>query len=172
MTEQNLSRDRSRLFLLLLTIIPLAILLLALSTAGRISAAGADGSLPLGPTPTPTTPPAEGMPPTACENGFAGPFPCDDVDFVSFLSNTDLGAGAGQTGANLWGWTDPLTGKEYVLMALTDSTAFVDISDPENPVVIGTLPTQTIPSNAYRDVKVYQDHAFIIADQNSLHGMQ
>jgi choice-of-anchor B domain-containing protein len=94
------------------------------------------------------------------------------VDFVSFLSNTDLGAGAGQTGANLWGWTDPLTGKEYVLMALTDSTAFVDISDPENPVVIGTLPTQTIPSNAYRDVKVYQDHAFIIADQNSLHGMQ
>ena len=110
----------------------------------------------------------------ACENGLAGDYPCDQVDFLSFMSLAELGATSDEAaGANVWGWTDPQTNKEYVIMGLTDGTAFVDISNPENPNYLGSLPTHNnISSEKYRDMKVYKDHAFIIADFNSLHGMQ
>jgi choice-of-anchor B domain-containing protein len=104
-----------------------------------------------------------------CQNGMAGGYPCHNVNLLAFLSLDDLG-GQAEGGANLWGWADPMTGKEYVLMALTDATVFIDISDPENPVILGSLPGS--PSVAYRDVKVYADHAFIIADVPSEQGLQ
>jgi choice-of-anchor B domain-containing protein len=109
---------------------------------------------------------------TSCENGFAGPYPCENVDFLSHLTLAEMGGITTTEGANVWGWTDSLSGTEYVLMALTDSTAFVDISTPESPTLIGHLPTQTSSSVKYRDIKVYQDHAFIIADFDSNHGLQ
>ena len=108
-----------------------------------------------------------------CQNGMAGSFPCERVDLLSFLSDADLSAGEGGTLANLWGWSDPQTGKEYVLQALTSGLVFVDISDPLNPLVVGRLPnaTATLPTT-YRDIKVYGNYAYVIADANSLHGMQ
>ena len=83
-----------------------------------------------------------------CQNGMAGSFPCERVDLLSFLSDADLSAGEGGTLANLWGWSDPQTGKEYVLQALTSGLVFVDISDPLNPLVVGRLPnaTATLPT--------------------------
>jgi len=110
----------------------------------------------------------------ACVNGLAGKYPCDKVDLLSLMPLTELGATSDEVeGANLWGWSDPETDKEYVIMGLTDGTAFVDISHAENPIYLGTLPTHNgISSVKYRDMKVYKDHAFIIADFNSLHGMQ
>ncbi len=109
--------------------------------------------------------------PAACVDGMAGPFPCHDVDYLSFLSIDGLGGGPDARAANAWGWTDRQTGREYVLMGLTDGTAFVDVTDPASPVLVGTLPTQTV-SSKWRDIKVYDDHAFIVADLPSRHGMQ
>ena len=77
----------------------------------------------------------------------------------------------GTQGNDLWGWFDEQTGNEYALMGLTNGTAFVDISAPESPLVLGHLPTQTVESN-WRDIKVYQDHAYIVADNAGPHGMQ
>jgi choice-of-anchor B domain-containing protein len=45
------------------------------------------------------------------------------------------------------------------------------VTDPENPVFLGRLPTNTVES-AWRDIKVYQDHAYIVADNAGAHGMQ
>lgn len=109
--------------------------------------------------------------PLVCEDGSAGPYPCADVDLQAFMTLAELGGGPDTKAANLWGWTDPQTSKEYVLLGLTDQTAFVDVSDPMMPEVVGSLPTHTT-SSKYRDIKIYQDHAFIIADLPSLHGMQ
>ena len=118
--------------------------------------------------------PAPGSKAMACENGLAGEYPCDNVDFLSFMSLAELGATSDEAeGANLWGWTDSETNKEYVIMGLTDGTAFVEISNPQHPIYLGTLPTHNnISSVKYRDMKVYQNHAFIIADFNTRHGMQ
>jgi choice-of-anchor B domain-containing protein len=46
----------------------------------------------------------------------------------------------------------------------------VDITDPVNPIYLGKLPTHT-DSSTWRDIKVYNDHAFIVSEAGG-HGMQ
>ncbi|WP_339609612.1 choice-of-anchor B family protein [uncultured Planktosalinus sp.] len=104
---------------------------------------------------------------TPCENGFAGSYPCDGYDLQSEIDLGILSAGAGN---DSWGWTDPDTNKEYAIMCVSNGTAFIDISDPVNPIYLGKLPTQTDPST-WRDAKVYNNHAFIVSEASG-HGMQ
>lgn len=106
-----------------------------------------------------------------CVNGFAaGIYPCENVDLMAFVSSADLGAGANVEYNDIWGWTDQLDGKEYVMIGRSDGTSFVDISDPLNPVNLGFLPTHTLNS-IWRDIKVYGDYAFIVSEASG-HGMQ
>ena len=79
-----------------------------------------------------------------------------------------MGAAEGQ---DSWGWTDPLDGKEYAIVALDNGTAFVDITVPTSPIYLGRLNSQT-GSSLWRDVKVYNNHAYIVSDSNGNHGMQ
>jgi choice-of-anchor B domain-containing protein len=104
-----------------------------------------------------------------CVNGMAGPYPCNGYDLMGYISAEDLG-GSGAEGNDSWGWTDPTTGKEYALVGLTTSTAFVDITDPTQPINLGNLPTAT-SNSIWRDIKVYQDHAFIVSEASN-HGIQ
>ncbi len=108
-----------------------------------------------------------------CEDGSAGLFECSEVDIVSFLPAQDLGAGRGVQVNDLWGWTDPESGREYALVGRYDGTSFVDVSDPSLPRYLGNLPmTEGARGNFWRDIKVYQEHAFIVADGSGQHGMQ
>ncbi len=108
-----------------------------------------------------------------CTDGEAERFDCGSVNLVSFLSVADLGGGRGVQVNDLWGWTDPDTGKEWALVGRMDGTSFVDVSDPYNPVYVGNLPkTEEASPSTWRDIKVYQDHAFIVADGAGNHGMQ
>ena len=114
---------------------------------------------------------------TPCESGFAAvsggeTFPCNDYDLmanipISILANTS----GSPEGSDIWGWTDPLNGKEYVIFGTTNSTAFIDISDPVNPVFLGRLDS-SVGTSVWRDVKVYNNYAFIVADNIGPHGMQ
>ncbi|HEX8681928.1 MAG TPA: choice-of-anchor B family protein [Ardenticatenaceae bacterium] len=103
-----------------------------------------------------------------CENGRAGEFPCNNVDLLSFLPLDQMGGGEGN---DIWGWTDPQTGREYALMGRSRGIAFVDITVPQEPVYVGDLPTHTF-ENLWRSVKVYQDHAYVVADYAGAHGVQ
>lgn len=107
----------------------------------------------------------------ACEGGVAAGFPCSGVNLLSSMSLFDLG---GTPAANdVWGWVDPETDREYALVGLADGTAFVDVTDPVAPVHLGTLPlTQNARPSIWRDVKVYQNHAYVVADGAGSHGMQ
>ncbi|MFH6602968.1 choice-of-anchor B family protein [Maribacter algicola] len=106
-----------------------------------------------------------------CDNGKAGEYPCEGFDLLGQIPLADFSARAAN---DIWGWTDVTTGKEYALMGLDNGTAFIDISDTENLIYLGKLPTATV-SDTWRDIKVHQDHAFVVADNNSgddAHGMQ
>ncbi len=104
---------------------------------------------------------------TPCVGGMADGYPCDGYDLQSHLPLSVFNT----SGANdSWGWTDPLDGKEYVLMGLENGTAFIDISDPVNPLYLGKLPTHT-SATTWRDVKVYNDYAFVVSEASN-HGMQ
>ena len=74
---------------------------------------------------------------------------------------------------DMWGWTDPLTGMEYALVGRTDGMAFISLEDPERPVYVGQLlRTNGAPVSHWHDVKVYADHAFIVADGAEQHSVQ
>jgi choice-of-anchor B domain-containing protein len=106
---------------------------------------------------------------TPCVDGFAGEYPCNDYDLMSHIPNATLG-NPSTAGNDSWGWTDPDTQKEYALMGIDSGIVFIDISNPIEPVIIGTLSSSTV-SSSWRDVKVYNSHAFIVSEANS-HGMQ
>nr|WP_274388206.1 choice-of-anchor B family protein [Salsipaludibacter albus] len=104
----------------------------------------------------------------------SGAFPCEAADLVSVLTNDEIGGGLAVgdgRGSDVWGWTDPETGREYVLAGLEVGTAFVDISEPRDPVYLAFLPTSATNDLIWRDIKTYQDHAFIVAESSN-HGMQ
>ena len=107
-----------------------------------------------------------------CVGGMAGPYACNDYDLMAHIPISVLANTMGNPeGSDIWGWTDPLNGKEYALVATTNSTAFVDVTDPINPVFLGRLDTAA-GTSFWRDVKVYNNHAFIVADNVGAHGMQ
>lgn len=103
----------------------------------------------------------------ACDNGMAGIYPCDGFDLLARIPLDDFGS---QSANDIWGWTDPISSKEIAIVGLNDGTAFVDITDTENLVYLGKLSTATT-SSAWRDIKVYNDHAFVVAEAGG-HGMQ
>ncbi len=104
---------------------------------------------------------------TPCDSGMAAGYPCDGFDLQSKISLSQMGASGGN---DSWGWTDPDGGKEYALVGLDNGTAFIDISDPINPVYLGKLPTYS-SSSIWRDIKVYQNYAFVVSEAGG-HGMQ
>ncbi|MDP8958928.1 MAG: choice-of-anchor B family protein [Actinomycetota bacterium] len=111
----------------------------------------------------------EAMGSAECANGMAAIFPCQNVDLAAFVPLEELG---GVNGSDIWGWEDPLTGREYAIMTTGEGTAFVDVTQPSAPVVVGILPTNEVDRRLlWRDVKVYADHAFVVSE-NRPHGMQ
>jgi choice-of-anchor B domain-containing protein len=134
-----------------------------------------------------------------CVDGKAADmYPCDNVSMYAHLTAEELG---GFEVNDIWGWTDPSTGKEYALVGLTDGVSFVDISDPNSPVVVGKLEESNlsakykVPSfeeafpacvlaigtteraktvqqgSTWRDMKVFDDHIFVVSDAQP-HGVQ
>lgn len=96
-------------------------------------------------------------------------FACDKVDMLSHLTLGDLGLSFAN---DIWGWTDPETRRDYALIGGIEGTVVVDITDPRRPDVVGILPTHsTAGGDFWRDIKVYQDHAFVVSE-NTGHGMQ
>ena len=108
-----------------------------------------------------------------CEEGEAGGFGCEDVDMVSFLSRSDVGANRGIQMSDVWGWTDPETGVEYAIIGRTDGTSFVSLANPESPRYLGDLPhTASGNRSLWRDMKTYGNYVYIVADGAGAHHMQ
>ncbi len=109
---------------------------------------------------------------TQCVGGFAGAYPCSNIDLEAFLPLNQIGATSSQDEANdIWGWTDPVTGAEIAIIGTVFGTSFVDVSTPSAPVFLGELPTHGAFGSSWRDMKTYADHVFIVSEANQ-HGMQ
>ena len=143
-----------------------------ITLAGGCSSGGGGGSgstVTAGTSPPPVTPVSPlGSQTVRCENGMAGEYACSGV---ALRSRVSVEAMEGSRGNDIWGWVDAQTDREYALMGMTNGTAFVDITDPESPQVIGLLPTQA-GTSYWRDIKVFRDHAYVVADNAGAHGMQ
>lgn len=95
------------------------------------------------------------------------------MDMLSFVSMKDIGGDRGIRTNDIWGWEDPVTGHEYALVGRTDATVFLDVTNPNLPVYVGELMLHEGANiSVWRDIKVYKDHAFIVADGAGPHGVQ
>jgi choice-of-anchor B domain-containing protein len=107
-----------------------------------------------------------------CSNK-VGLFDCESMDLMAFVPSNTIGAKRGVHLNDMWGWTDPQTRRDYALVGRTDGTSFVDVTDPLNPKYVGNLPlTDGANPAAWRDIKTYKNHAYIVADGAGHHGMQ
>ena len=106
-------------------------------------------------------------PPVPCTNGMAGPFTCSNVDLLAQISFADLKARSGNA---IWGGVESKNKREIAVAGLDNGTAFIDVSRPSCPVVLGILPA-TSSRNVTHDVKVIGDYAVIVAEIAN-HGLQ
>jgi choice-of-anchor B domain-containing protein len=113
------------------------------------------------------------VPGARCEDGRIGEFTCANMELVAHMPVSALGGERGVWVNDVWGWTDPETRRDYALVARRDGASFVDVTDPSNPRLIGSLPrTKGSPPSVWRDIKVVNNHAYIVADGARAHGMQ
>ncbi|KAH7408776.1 hypothetical protein DE146DRAFT_388339 [Phaeosphaeria sp. MPI-PUGE-AT-0046c] len=105
---------------------------------------------------------------TACVNGTAGEYKCNNVDMMGFLRHQDMGSRT-RVGNDIWGWTSS-TGREFGAVGQTDGTAFVEVMADGSLTYVGRLPTQTVASS-WRDMKVIGDFLYV-GSEAADHGMQ
>jgi choice-of-anchor B domain-containing protein len=91
---------------------------------------------------------------TPCVSNVSAGFACQSVSLHSHLSLQDLKP-AGNSGADVWGFTDLNTGREYAFMGLQNGVAVVDITNPDAPEQIAA-PTGT--GTTWREIKVHQTY--------------
>ncbi len=89
---------------------------------------------------------------TDCASGSAGQFPCQNINLHSHLSFSELDD-VSVAASDIWGFVDLNTHREYAIIGLSDGAAFVDVTEPANPFVVGIH--SGLPST-WRDIKVHQ----------------
>lgn len=91
--------------------------------------------------------------------GSGGAFPSSGVSLLGWVPLSGF-AGSNVSGADCWGYVAP-SGREYAIIGMSDSVGFVEISDPGLPVVVATFAQV---NSLWRDIKVYQDHAYVVSE--------
>ena len=86
---------------------------------------------------------------TTCVGGFAGIYPCSNVDLLAHIPDYTTSGNA----ADVWGFMDLNSNREYVIVGYDTGTAVFDVTDAENPREVGFVDGQ---SNTWRDAKIYQ----------------
>ncbi|NVJ65777.1 MAG: choice-of-anchor B family protein [Gammaproteobacteria bacterium] len=87
-----------------------------------------------------------------CSDGAAGEYDCKDIDLESHLPLSQLSSRPSSAN-DIWGYRDLNNDREYAVLGLFNGTALIDVTDPTNPVEVGTISGS---GSTWRDVKVYQ----------------
>jgi choice-of-anchor B domain-containing protein len=142
--------------------------LFATAEAHRGHAAKTDGLLSASANFVPT----KGYGPAACVDGLAEVFECSGLDLASYTPNTAFvptsrfAALGDQRLSDVWGWVDEETGDEYVILGQTNSAGLVRVTDPAKPEFLGRIDGEPGAQLVWYDIKVYEDHAFIVSESN------
>ena len=108
-----------------------------------------------------------------CVGGSVAGMACDQVDLVAHVPLAGVSARPA-TAADIWGFVDLNSQREYVIVTYRTGTAVFDVSNPENTREVGFVDGQ---ATVWRDIKVYQHYdassnrwrayAYVTADNTS-----
>ncbi|HEX2058820.1 MAG TPA: choice-of-anchor B family protein [Actinomycetota bacterium] len=99
--------------------------------------------------------------PAKCVRGEAAGFPCKGIDL---LSHVTMGALEGGRVADVWGWVDPETKKEYAVLAGGGGVRFFDVSKPTEPVYLGRMLGKADGQLIWQEIEILNDHAYVVCD--------
>lgn len=107
-----------------------------------------------------------------CVDGTAGVYACDGIDLLAYVPLSSFASqdGTDVEASDIWGWTDPETGDEIVLLGTTAGTAVFRVTDPMNPEYLGRVENPGETRRVWQDIKVSGDHAYIVSESTE-HGM-
>lgn len=88
-------------------------------------------------------------------------WPCEKTELLAHIPNSATG---GMSANDVWGWTDPEDGREYVLLGKRDGTWFIEVTEPYDPRVVGKLPTIGLANSLWRDMKVVNDYMVVVSE--------
>lgn len=88
----------------------------------------------------------------ACINNLAGDFDCNNIDLLAHIPLQEFSS-TPRAANDIWGHVDLNNGDEYAIIGLDNGVAVVNVTEPNNPVEVGTIRGKT---NIWRDIKVYQ----------------
>lgn len=87
----------------------------------------------------------------------SGGFSASGITLLSQVTVPQLRGSLNATAANdIWGYVSA-SGREYAIVGLNVGTAFVEVTDPQNPVVVASL---VDASSTWSDMKTYQTYAY------------
>jgi choice-of-anchor B domain-containing protein len=88
-----------------------------------------------------------------------GDFDADGVICNAWIPLNNFGLNSLE-GNDCWGYTSP-SGREYAIMGLSNGFGFVEVTDPDNPVILNSIPGPTSP---WHDVKVIGEYAYGVSE--------
>lgn len=79
-----------------------------------------------------------------CVDGFAGIYPCNNVDLMAFMPKSVFDSSSQLN--DIWGWSHSESEREFAIVAGYEGTFFVEISNSTSPMYLGKLRSHTVNS--------------------------
>ncbi|MGH7425706.1 MAG: choice-of-anchor B family protein [Candidatus Methylomirabilales bacterium] len=96
-----------------------------------------------------------------CKGGDVEGYPCKGIDLVAHVPAEAMG---GARVADVWGWVDPETKKEYAVLGSTHGVQFLDVSDPVEPIYLGALAGKAETALIWQEIEILNDHLYAVCD--------
>ncbi len=93
-----------------------------------------------------------------------GTYTSNNVLLRAQLPRCAFGADGNTDPNDLWAYVSP-SGRRYAIVALFNRVVFVEVTDPDNPVIIGRIRGG---ASIWRDMKVHGHFCYIVRQQNGL----
>lgn len=88
----------------------------------------------------------------SCNAGKSQGFSCQNMSLLAHLPLSEF-PGKPSAANDIWGFIDLNTAKEYAIIGLNNAIAVVEVSEAENPQIVGSVSGQ---ATSWRDIKVWQ----------------
>ncbi|MCW3075683.1 MAG: hypothetical protein JWO32_292 [Bacteroidetes bacterium] len=95
-------------------------------------------------------------------------YPSQNINLISLIDPNTAAATSGTDGrhySGIWGWKQPVTGKEYAIAGASNGTYFIDVTNPSTPSVSAFVAGK--PGCTWREIKTYQNYCYVVSDDPS-----
>lgn len=91
-------------------------------------------------------------------------YPSLNVNLLSHIDpEKDNTGNDGRKYSGCWGWFQNSTNKEYAIVGTSSKTYFIDVTNPQNPVIKDSV-MAAHAGCTWREIKTYQNYCYIVSD--------